>query len=120
MEGPELGYAHNDFPVSIVGLPGHPVEDVTLENVDVNYMGADDINVAEYRLDSLDRVPEREGDYPEFSMFGELPAWGLYVRHVDGLRLDGMTLRHQKVGFRPAVVFDDVRRLMIGKLVADQ
>lgn len=120
MEGPELGYAHNNFPVSIVGLPGHPVEDVTLENVDVSYRGVDDITVAEYGLDSLNRVPEREGDYPEFSMFGELPAWGLYVRHVDGLRLDGMTLRHQKVGFRPAVVFDDVRRLMIGKLEADQ
>jgi polygalacturonase len=120
MEGPEPGYAHNFFPASIVGLPGHPVEDVTLERVDVDYRGAEKRLVADNGLDSLERVPEREADYPEFSMFGELPAWGLYVRHVDGLRLNGVTLRHQQPGFRPAVIFDDVRRLIIAKLATDQ
>lgn len=120
MEGPELGYAHNTFPASIVGLQGHPVEDVTLEKVEVIYRSVEDKTVAHYGLDSLDRVPEREADYPEFSMFGELPAWGLYVRHVNGLRLSGVTLRHLQAGFRPAVVLDDVRRLSIGKLEADQ
>lgn len=120
MEGPELGYPHQLFPASIVGLPGHPVEDVTLEQVEVIYRGVEDRTVARYGLDSLDRVPEREADYPEFSMFGELPAWGLYVRHVNGLRLSGVTLRHQEAGFRPAVIFDDVRRLIIEKLDADQ
>jgi len=120
MEGPEPGYAHNTFPVSIVGLPGHPVENVTLEDMEVTYEGVEDKTVAQYGSDSLDRVPEREADYPEFSMFGELPAWGLYVRHVDGLQLSGVTLHHRQRGLRPAVIFDDVRRLSIDKLDADK
>jgi polygalacturonase len=120
MEGPELGYAHHTFPASIVGLPGYPVKDVTLENIDVMYRGVEDKTVAYYGPDSMNLVPEREADYPEFSMFGELPAWGLYVRHVDGLRMSGVTLRHQQADKRPPLVFDDVRRLVIEKLVADQ
>lgn len=120
MEGPELGYPHNDFPASIVGLPGHPVEDVTLENVIVIYRGVEDTGIDRSGLDSLDRVPEREADYPEFTMFGELPAWGLYVRHVNGLRLNGVELRHRKAGIRPAVVFDDVRRLSVEGFATDK
>ena len=64
-------------------------------------------------LDSLQKIPERESDYPEFSMFGELPAWGLYVRHVNGLELRHLVLRREQVGFRPAMVFDDVQGLSI-------
>jgi hypothetical protein len=116
VEGPELRYPHNNFPASIVGLPGHPVEDVTLENVGIIYRGESHKDTAWFRLDSLDGVPEREGDYPEFSMFGELPAWGLYVRHVKGLQLKQVTLRHQHDDFRPAVVFDDVQGLTLDGL----
>jgi hypothetical protein len=115
LEGPELRYAHNTFPASIVGIPGHPVEDVTLEKVEVVYHGVDDKAVGRYGLDSLDAIPENETDYPEFSMFGELPAWGLYVRHVTGLTLHGVVFRH-RLGFRPAVVVDDVRGLHIDGL----
>jgi hypothetical protein len=32
-------------------------------------------------------VPEFPGKYPSGDMFGELPALGLYSRHVDGLTL---------------------------------
>jgi hypothetical protein len=33
-------------------------------------------------LTALERVPEQIKEYPEFSMFGELPAWAFYVGHV--------------------------------------
>jgi hypothetical protein len=32
-------------------------------------------------------VPELPADYPECDMFGWLPAYGLYCRHVKNLRL---------------------------------
>jgi polygalacturonase len=113
MEGPVVGPAHNFLPASIVGLPGHPVEGIRLEDVEIDYKGVEDKAVGFVPLDSLERVPERESDYPEFSMFGELPAWGLYVRHVSGLELRHVVLRHVEVGFRPAMVFDDVAGLSI-------
>ena len=45
------------------------------------------------------------------SMFEELPAWGLYVRHVRGLTLKNIWLQLKNVDFRPAYVFDDVENL---------
>jgi hypothetical protein len=42
-------------------------------------------------------------------MFGELPAWGFYLRHAEGVVFRNVTLRYRADDFRPAVVMDDVR-----------
>jgi polygalacturonase len=113
MEGPEVTYPHNVFPASITGLPGHPVENVTLENISITYEGGGNKQVAHFGLDSLQKVPEKAGDYPEFSMFGELPCWGLYVRHATGIQLKNIKLQYRKEDFRPALIFDDVQQLQV-------
>lgn len=113
MEGPALRYPHNVFPASITGLPYHPVENVTLENISITYEGGGSKQVAQFGLDSLPKVPENAGDYPEFSMFGELPCWGLYVRHATGIQLKNVKLQYKKEDFRPAMVLDDVQQLQI-------
>jgi hypothetical protein len=53
-------------------------------------------------------VPEMTREYPEPSMLGILPAYGLYARHVKGLRVTGVTLKFKVKDERPAVVLDDV------------
>jgi hypothetical protein len=108
-EGPDLLYPHNVFPSSIVGIPGHPVEDVTLENIEITYLGKDDPAAGRYAGDSLALVPENESDYPEFSMFGELPAWGFYVRHARDIHFHNITLRRKNPSFRPAAIVYDVQ-----------
>jgi hypothetical protein len=113
MEGPALTYPHNMFPASITGLPGHPVENVLLENITISYEGGGSQQVAQFGLDSLPKVPENAGDYPEFSMFGELPCWGLYMRHVTGIVLKNVKLQFKKEDFRPAMVVDDVQQLVV-------
>jgi hypothetical protein len=57
----------------------------------------------------MDGVPEKKESYPEFSMFGELPAWGLYVRHVSGLKLKNISLEAEEKDYRPSIVMDDVK-----------
>ena len=42
-------------------------------------------------------------------MFGELPSWGFYVRHVRGLSLKNVGLSLADADFRPAMVFDDAQ-----------
>ncbi|MGB3442037.1 MAG: hypothetical protein WBA97_25100 [Actinophytocola sp.] len=42
-------------------------------------------------------------------MFGILPAWAFYLRHVTGVRLDNVTARFEEPDTRPAVVLEDVR-----------
>ena len=67
-------------------------------------------------LSRLDAVPEKITDYPEYSMFGELPAWGLYVRHMDGLILKNIQLSIQAPDYRPAMIFDDVNHVDISEI----
>ena len=46
--------------------------------------------------------------YPEYAMFGRLPAYGLYCRHVDGLKLTNVQLQLAGADKRHAVVLEDV------------
>jgi hypothetical protein len=57
-----------------------------------------------------DAVPECEDAYPQCTMFGPLPAWGLYARHVDGLALRDVELTVQSPDMREMIVLDDVVR----------
>jgi hypothetical protein len=111
LRGPELPFFHNIFPSSITGLPGFPVQNLTLENIEITYPGRGNYAYAHMPVSRLSEVPEQKKLYPEFSMFGELPAWGLYVRHVEGLILRNVIVKIKKPDYRPAMVFDDVKGL---------
>lgn len=109
-------YQHNVFPSSISGLPGHNVENVQLENITIIYKTLADTSVNNMPLDSFNIITEAEKDYPEFSMFGELPVWGFYVRHVNGLRMKNIMVKMQGKDFRKALLFNDVKKLSLDKI----
>ena len=100
----ETNENHNLLPSSIVGLPGHPVTDVLLENITVRYGGNADRTHAEVPLDQIDAMEERARDYPEFSQWGELPAWGVFIRNTRDVTLRNVRFTLDKPDFRPAVV----------------
>jgi len=96
---------------SISGLPGYPIRDVTLTNVDVQEIGGN-------RFPGL-AVPELPQGYPQGEMFGILPAYSLYARHVDGLTVNNWRDRWERKDLRPAAIFDDVSNLRIREFDAD-
>ena len=110
-EGPVEDNPRNISPASIVGLPNLRIENVVLENIEMVYPGRGDSLYAKVGLTDreLDAIPEMEKSYPEFSQFKELPAWGLYVRHADGIQLKNVSFKAQNEDYRPAVVLDDVK-----------
>lgn len=116
LRGPEVDFFHNPFPASIVGLEGYNVENVTLENIEINYPGRASKGMAYIPLSRLNQVPEAAKDYPEFSMFGELPAYGFYVRHVNGISMKNIKLTLDNPDFRPAFVFDDVKGIQMEEI----
>ncbi|HQO35159.1 MAG TPA: glycosyl hydrolase family 28 protein, partial [bacterium] len=71
---------------SITGIPEKCVEGITLSNVCIRYAGNDTV----CRADG--EVPELPGDFPCSDMYGGLPAYGLYCRHVAGLVLSNVGL----------------------------
>jgi polygalacturonase len=116
LEGPRQKYQHNVFPSSLTGIPEQRVEIVTLENIEIGYEGGGNKEIAYFDWKNLEDVPENEAGYPEFSMFGELPVWGLYVRHVNGLKMKNITLSTKENDYRPAMAFNDVDSLDIDGL----
>ena len=95
---------------SVTGLPGHPIRGVTLSNLRFSFPGGG--SEEDYRKP----VEELEDEYPEALMFGNLPAWGIYCRHVEGLRLENIDLELESADARPALMFEDVQNLDVNGL----
>jgi polygalacturonase len=53
-------------------------------------------------------VTENEDGYPEPTMFGTLPAYGLYVRHANRVTFDGVDLSTMAADSRPPIILYDV------------
>jgi polygalacturonase len=97
---------------SITGLPGHRIENVTLSNISLGFDGGGT------RDDAARDIPEKPGSYPESTMFGTLPAYGFFCRHVTGLKLHNVRLRTAEPDLRHAVMCDDVEDVLIDGLDA--
>lgn len=52
--------------------------------------------------------PEKDGAYPQSSMFGDTPAYGLFIRHADGVVLQDVMFGCVKADARPWLVNVDV------------
>ena len=90
---------------AIAGLAGHAIENVVLENLRLTFTGGGT------RADARREIPENADKYPEHSMFGTLPAYGFYCRHVKGLSLRNIETSSLEDDERPALVCDDVEGL---------
>ena len=65
-------------------------------------------------------IPECETAYPEPSIFGVLPAYGLFVRHARNVRLNNVVLETVQPDERPAVVLMDVENISFDGFSADR
>lgn len=86
----------------INGVPGHPVEALTLENIQLELPGGGTAEQAKVKLS------EKEKAYPEFDMFGKtMPAHGIYARHVRRVKFNNVRTSLLKPDARPATVLID-------------
>ena len=97
---------------SITGLPEHAIENVTLSNIHLGFEGGGS------KEDAAREVPEKPESYPESTMFGTLPAYGFYCRHVKGLGFQNLRFETSSADYRHAVVFDDVSDAVLDSLDA--
>ncbi len=89
---------------SVTGLAGAPVENVRLTDLSLTSVRVEDGR-------NLADVPELATAYPEALMFGALPASGLFIRHVDGLRIENLALSAPARERRPYIVAQHVSGL---------
>lgn len=91
---------------TISGRPESSLENITLENVKINYPGGSTDRAA------ADIVPPYPKDYSPKSL-GPRPASGLYVRHVNGLTLRNVEFTFDQPDQRPPIVAYDVDGLTL-------
>src|SRR5262245_8147360 len=87
----------------ISGIPGQDIEDVRLSNIRVYYKGGGTKQQAALE------PPEKENDYPEPTMFGEIPAYGFFIRHVRGLQMNGVAVSYLQDDARAPFVLSDAK-----------
>jgi polygalacturonase len=86
----------------ISGVPGHLIEDIRFSNIRIYYQGGGTKEQA-----ALD-PPEKEDTYPEPTMFGVLPAYGFFIRHVKGIVMRDVEVGYMKEDARPPFILNDV------------
>jgi polygalacturonase len=98
--------AHNvaaESGILLVGEPDHPIEDLSLSNIFIDFSGGGTAEQAQRE------VPAEERDrYPEPSRLGTMPSWGLFARHVKNLDVSHVELRVAKEDLRPVIHLDNV------------
>ena len=89
--------------ISITGTTKTRPEKLTFNNIDFSFMGGGTAAQGARR-----NVPDLDRDYPEMYIFGDLPAYALYIHHATGIVLNNVQFRLEADDLRPAIVCDDV------------
>ena len=88
--------------ILITGIPGHYITNLTLENIHIRLLGT---GTAE---DAVVTVPEAIDQYPEVKTFGpKIPAYGVWARHVKGLKLKNVVFELKNADERPQIICED-------------
>ena len=98
---------------SIIGETDHPITNISISNVRINFDGEG--TLAEAQEEKLELVNE----YPESTSLGNLPAYGFFVRHVDGITFRDVTFSYNEEDHRPAMLFNDVQNLKLLNIDAE-
>ena len=89
--------------IFMTGIPGHPVQDIVLEDIVLETPGGGTL------ADAGRIVPEAEAAYPEYARFGVLPAYGIFLRHAKSVTLHQVQIKPAASDLRPLQVLDDVQ-----------
>ncbi|MDP4290970.1 MAG: glycosyl hydrolase family 28 protein [Bacteroidota bacterium] len=101
LKGIKVNYA-SQIAILISGIPSSDIRDVTISDLSVLLNGG---GKAE---DAKTILAENETDYPEVTMFGKImPAYGIFIRHAEQIKLDHINLTTQTKDERPAILIPD-------------
>ena len=86
--------------IIVTGMEGMPIKNVSLNNIRIQYRGGGKKVDKPYR--------EQGTNYPDPRWAGPTPAYGLFARHVDGLRLCNVKFELMRPDERPDIILEDV------------
>jgi len=100
-------YGAGSWGSSITGIPGHPVRNITLNNI--QHFTGGGVGTGDF----TEEVDEADKKYPQPTVWKNLPAQGFYIRHAENVKLDNMLFGVDEPDVRPPVVAEDVKGLAV-------
>lgn len=92
---------------AITGIPGHSLERISLSNIVIQCKGGIGKDFTDLA------VPEIESAYPGSGMFGDLPAYGFYCRHIKDFTLLNVRVGFNEPDMRYGLVCDKIENLTL-------
>ena len=121
IKGVSVTDADSRYACLIAGIEGHPVSNVSIKNLRVQFRGGltlDDYK--EQRGRNPFFIPEArtggqlgEANYPEPSAHGIQPAWGFSISHAEQIRLKNIHLETLLPDERPMFHFENTKKIRI-------
>lgn len=108
-----LAYNTGNYASSITGVPNARIENIYLNNIRLFNQGG--VQPGAY-IPDLAGVKESENGYPQPTVWGNLPCYGLFVRHVKDIEIANCTFKSEQSDPRPAVIVAAVDHLVVNGL----
>jgi hypothetical protein len=102
------------LPCIISGIPDNYINNVVLKDINIRFRGGGTLEEAQLL------PPEKENEYPDPHMFGQLPAYAFYLRHVNKLVMNNINVSFNEVDLRPALYMIDAKNILINKMAIDK
>lgn len=104
---PETSQIPQVYSSSITGLKNRKIENILLSNIYLEVPGGETSCMDNFK------VPYNEKAYPENVMYGKLPAYGIYIRDCDSLKMNNVVIKTLKEDKRRAIIAEDVTEIYI-------
>ena len=106
------------FNCIIAGTPGHPIEDIVLDNIRINTLGGKTMEEA------LRDIPEAVEKYPDPWLFGSnrdhcLPFSGMMLRHVNRIHIKGLYFSFEEKDSRKVFWIEDVHKAVFENIYSE-
>ena len=97
-----IAKASSPIGCSITGITEKRIKSITLSNSRFVCVGGIKDNIEGIVVEEL------KDEYPESTMFGVLPSYGLYIRHAENINIHDIDFILESEDKRPAIICDDV------------
>lgn len=134
-----MAYGSGNFCSSITGVPGGEIENIYLNNVrfinkgglaEGNYRTLNDMNEKRHDTSgnlyqdkywaSFREVKEDEKGYPQPTVWGNLPSYGLFIRNVKEIVVDNATFKSENPDSRTPVIAVNVGNLRLNQIQVNE